>query len=630
MHHREGDRLRVFSRRAALLGAGQLGIFGVLAARLYYLQVLNADEYALLADENRINHRLLPPARGRIVDRHGVILARNSPTYRVFVIREQTGDVPATLYRLAQLIPLPQERIAEVLAEIGRRRPFVPIVVRDDLDWTEVSRIAINAPDLPGVALDTGLLRSYPAGEVMAHVLGYVGPVSETELRGDSDPLLELPEFRIGKNGIEKVYDLALRGRAGLSRFEVNALGREIKELYRQDGEPGQNLTLTIDLDLQRYVHQRLAEEQSASAVVLDVHTGDVLALVSVPTFDPTGFINGLSREAWRELTADPLTPLVDKAISGQYPPGSTFKMMVALAALEAGLSGPDHEVFCGGYTQIGQYKFHCWKRWGHGKIKLVDALAQSCDVYFYDLARRVGVDAIAKMARRFGLGDKLAIDLPGERAGLVPDRAWKQATRGVAWQLGETLIVGIGQGYMQATPLQLAVMTARIANGGRAVEPRLVRTAPPAAATVEPEAVPTVGVSDWALRFVKQGMYEVVNSQHGTARQAALPDPKVALAGKTGTSQVRRISRSERASGVRKNDEKPWEERDHALFVAFAPYDAPRYAVAVVVEHGGSGSSAASPIARDIIAKALELDPTRAHPPLTAERPGQEGGAAT
>jgi penicillin-binding protein 2 len=619
MHHREGDRLRVFSRRAALLGAGQLSLFGLLAGRLYYLQVVNADEYALLADENRINHRLLPPARGRIFDRHGVILARNSPTYRVFVIREQAADVPATLFRLAQLIPLPQQRIAEVIAEAGRRRSFVPIVVREDLDWTEVSRIAIHAPDLPGVALDTGLLRSYPTGKVMAHVLGYVGPVSERELSGD--PLLELPEFRVGKNGIEKAYDELLRGRAGLSRFEVNALGREIKELYRQDGEPGRNLTLTIDLDLQRYVHQRLSAEESASAVVLDVQTGDVLALVSVPSFDPAGFINGLSRGAWQALTSDPRTPLVDKAISGQYPPGSTFKMIVALAALEAGLSGPDHEVFCPGMTQIGQYKFHCWRRWGHGKLTLVDALAQSCDVYFYDLARRVGVDAIARMARRFGLGEKLAIDLPGERPGLVPDRAWKQATRGVPWQLGETLIVGIGQGYMQATPLQLAVMTARIANGGRAVRPRLLRRERPAGDVGEPAPVPPVGVSDWALRFVRQGMLEVVNGEHGTARQAALADPEVALAGKTGTSQVRRISPAERATGVRKNEDKPWEERDHALFVAFAPYDAPRYALAVVVEHGGSGSQTAAPLARDIVAKALELDPTRARAPLTAER---------
>ena len=619
--HRENDRMRVFTRRALLLGAGQLGLFGVLAGRLYYLQVVSADEYALLADENRINHRLLPPARGRIFDRHGVTLARNIPTYRVLVVREQTADMRATLDALARLIPLPEESIREVLAEAVRRRRFVPILVREGLNWTEVSRIAIHAPELPGVTLDAGLLRNYPTGPVLAHVLGYVAPVAERELTGD--PLLELPEFRTGKNGIERVYDERLRGRAGLSRFEVNALGREIKELYRHDGEPGQDLTLTIDLDLQRFVHQRLSAEESASAVVLDVHSGDVLALVSVPTFDPAGFTNGLSREVWRELTTNPRAPLVNKAIGGQYPPGSTFKMIVALAALEAGIGGPDHEVYCPGFTQLGQHKFHCWKRWGHGTLRLVDALAQSCDVYFYDLARRVGVDAIAKMARRFGLGSTLAIDLPGERPGLVPDRAWKQATRGVPWQLGETLIVGIGQGYMQATPLQLAVMTARIANGGRAVRPRLVRE-PPGLGSGDapaPEPVPPVGVSDWSFRFVREGMFKVVNGERGTARQAALPNPELALAGKTGTSQVRRISRAERATGVRKNEDKLWEERDHALFVAFAPYREPRYALAVVVEHGGSGSQAAAPLARDIMAKALELAPTRSRPPLTAER---------
>ncbi|MDF2781080.1 MAG: peptidoglycan glycosyltransferase [Geminicoccaceae bacterium] len=617
--HREGDRLRAFTRRALLLGAGQLGLFGVLAGRLYYLQVVSADEYALLADENRINHRLLPPARGRIFDRHGVTLARNIPTYRVLVVREQTADMRATLDALARLIPLPEESIREVLAEVGRRRRFVPILVREGLNWTEVSRIAIHAPELPGVALDAGLLRNYPTGPVMAHVLGYVAPVAERELTGD--PLLELPEFRTGKNGIEKVYEERLRGRAGLSRFEVNALGREIKELYRHDGEPGQDLTLTIDLDLQRYTHQRLSAEESASAVVLDVHSGDVLALVSVPTFDPAGFTNGLSREVWRELTTNPRAPLVNKAIGGQYPPGSTFKMIVALAALEAGIGGPDHEVYCPGHMQLGQHRFHCWKRWGHGTLRLVDALAQSCDVYFYDLARRVGVDAIATMARRFGLGSTLEIDLPGERPGLVPDRAWKQANRGVPWQLGETLIVGIGQGYMQATPLQLAIMTARIANGGRAVRPRLVREPPGPGGTPAPEPVPAVGVSDWSFRFVREGMFKVVNGDRGTARQAALANPELALAGKTGTSQVRRISRAERATGVRKNEDKLWEERDHALFVAFAPYREPRYALAVVVEHGGSGSQAAAPLARDIMAKALELAPTRSRPPLTAER---------
>src|SRR5918996_1968429 len=319
--HREADRLRSFSRRTLLLGAGQL------------------------ADENRINHRLLPPARGAVLDRNGVALAHNRPTYRVLVIREQAKDVAATLAAVGRLIPLTPERIAEVMAEAKRRRAFVPITIRDDLAWSEVSRIAVHAPELPGVALDSGLLRDYPMGEVTAHVLGYVGPVAESELNGD--PLLELPEFRIGKNGIEKTYEHVLRGRAGISRYEVNALGREIKQLYRQDGEPGSDLSLTVDVELQRHVHRRLAREASASAVVLDVHGGEVLALGSVPAFDPGAFGNGLSRDLWQTLTTDPRAPLMNKAIAGQYPPGSTFKMIVALAALEAGGVAPGLKIKC-------------------------------------------------------------------------------------------------------------------------------------------------------------------------------------------------------------------------------------------------------------------------------------------
>jgi penicillin-binding protein 2 len=615
--HRESDRMRMFTRRALLLGGAQASLFAALAGRLYYLQVMAADQYALLADENRINHRLLPPERGRVFDRHGVPLARNSQTYRVLVVREQTDDLRATLYALGRLIPLPEERIEAVIAEARARRPFVPITVREDLNWTEVSRISIHGPDLPGVTVVSGLVREYPAGGTTAHVLGYVGPVAEQELTGD--PLLELPDFRIGKNGIEKVYDQALRGRAGLIRFEVNALGREIKQLHRKDGEPGQDVHLTLDLDLQRYVQERLSAEPSASAVVLDVRTGEALALGSVPTFDPGAFANGLSQETWRAWVNNPKAPLVNKAIAGQYPPGSTFKMVVALAALETGVAGPDHEVLCPGFMQLGRSRFHCWRPYGHGKLRLVDAIAQSCDVYFYDLARKVGVEAIAEMARRFGLGQRLDIDLPGERSGLVPDGAWKLAARGVPWQKGETLVVGIGQGFLQATPLQLAVMTARIANGGRAIRPWLAR--PPGGAEAPLEAS-LLGVSEWALRFVREGMYRVINGERGTAREARLPDPAIAMAGKTGTAQVRRISRAERATGrVVKNEDKPWEERDHALFVAFAPYREPRYAVAVVVEHGGSGSKAAAPIARDIMAKALELDPARTPPAISLER---------
>ncbi len=616
---RESERQKAFARRSLLLGAGQCVLFGGLIFRLWQLQVREGRKYALLADDNRIDQRLLVPPRGRIFDRRGRPLAINEPTYRVRVVRERARDLERTLARLAALVPLPDHRIEEVLRQAHRLRPFVPVVVREDLSWEEVSRIAVHAPELPGILLDSGLLRSYPHGPVLAHILGYVGPVNRRELERDPDPLLRLPEFRIGKSGIERTYDPVLRGRAGLMRVEVNALGREIRVLDRDDGVPGRDLSISIDLELQRYCFDRLAAERAAAAVVLDVHSGGVLAAVSIPSFDPAAFTNGLPARIWKELRDNPLHPLVDKCIRGQYPPGSTFKMITALAALEAGVIGPRHEVFCPGFIQLGNRRFHCWKQGGHGRLALVQGLAQSCDVYFYDVARRTGVDAIAAMARRFGLGHRVGIDLVGEKGGLVPTRAWKRRRFGRAWHKGETLITGIGQGFVLATPLQLAVMTARLCNGGRAVTPAFLRAAGPG------EEPPPIGVSREALRVVLRGMYEVVNGARGTARRARLDLPDVKMAGKTGTSQVRRISRLERATGAHRRKDRPWQERDHALFVCFAPYETPRYAIAVVVEHGGSGARSAAPIARDLMRKTLELDP--AGDGLLAGRNGRAAG---
>lgn len=601
--HQEADRQRSFTRRALVLGAAQAGMFGLLGARLYQLQIEEAETYALMAEENRVNQRLIIPPRGRIFDRAGRPIARNVPTYRVRIVREQTADVRGTLEALAELVPLSPSRIEEVVARSRALRPFMPVSVWEDLSWEEVSRIALAAPSLPGVVLDSRLHRDYPYGGILAHVLGYVGPVTVEEQRTDLDPLLQMPEFRIGKSGIEKSYDTLLRGRAGYKRVEVNAIGREIRELTREDGEAGQDLQLSLDLELQSFVYERLSSELSASAVVLDVDTGAVLALGSVPTFDPEAFNGNLSRAQWREWRDNARTPLVNKCIRGRYPPGSTFKMITALAALEAGLVTPQFEAWCPGHMKLGRARFHCWKEGGHGHIALKQAMAQSCDVYFYEVAKRVGVDAIAEMARRFGLGDSLGIDLPGEQAGLIPTRQWKEEAIGEPWQQGETLVAGIGQGYVLTTPLQLAVMTARLCNGARAVVPWFVRRADmarPAAISIEPDA----------LEAVLDSMFEVVNGRRGTARRSALERQDVAMAGKTGTSQVRRITRAERAAGLHKKKDRPWKERDHALFVCYAPFEAPRYAVSVIVEHGRSGSRAAAPIARDIVTRALDLDP--------------------
>jgi len=616
MYREDNTRQKAFTRRALILGGAQVGLLGLIVGRMYQLQVLESHRYRMLADENRINMRLLPPPRGRIVDRFGVPMAVNRENYRALLIAEQAPDVERTLDTLAALIPLGEHDRRRILREISRRRSFFPVTVRENLDWREVSRIEVRAPDLPGIVIDVGQSREYPLGDRGAHLLGYVAAVSERE-QGD-DPLLQLPGFRIGKSGVERSYDLKLRGKAGSSQLEVNALGRVIRELDRQEGEPGQDLRLTVDLALQNFAIDKLQDMRSAAAVVMDVRSGEVLALASVPGFDPNAFNVGLTHAEWQAIVRDPHAPLSNKAVSGQYAPGSTFKMMVALAALESGAMTPDTRVFCRGYTELGNARFHCWKRGGHGWQDMRGAIQHSCDVYFYETAKRAGIDRIAEMARRFGFGAETGIDLPAERAGLIPTRAWKKAATGVAWQKGETLVAGIGQGFVLATPLQLAVMAARIANGKVKVTPHLVKAAPAEGAGGKVAAAPAggfapLGVSAEALDVVIDGMNAVTNDRRGTAYRARITEEGWEMAGKTGTSQVRRITKHERETRVLKNEERPWKERDHALFVAFAPVAAPRYAVAVVVEHGGGGSAVAAPIARDILREALKRDPAGA-----------------
>lgn len=616
MQQSQQQHYRLFTRRAALLAGAKLVMLGALTGRMYYLQVVEADKYAVLAEENRINLRLLAPLRGRILDRFGVTLATNDQNYRVVVIPEQTDDLEATLATLGNVLPVTDADIARVLRDAERKRPFVPVPVRENLIWDEVARVEINTPDLPGVAIEVEQSRLYPFGGLSAHVLGYVAAVSESDLTGD--PLLELPGFRIGKTGVERQYDEALRGSAGNSQVEVNAVGRVIRELTREEGEPGHDVVLTLDMGLQHYAQQRLAGELSASTAVIDVQNGEVLALASTPSFDPTGFDRGLSVAEWQALMNDELHPLTNKALAGQYAPGSTFKMMVALAALESGIK-PDHTVYCPGVMALGTSRFHCWKEGGHGTLDMLRGIQHSCDVYFYDIARRAGIDAIAAMARRFGLGAVTGIDLPGEKAGIIPDRNWKLGATGEAWQPGETLVAGIGQGFITTTPLQLALMTARIANGGRAIVPHLTRPAvfaygAQADAPPLPE-VPSMGIPPEHIALVQEGMNLVSNDQRGTAYRSRIDVPGMELAGKTGTAQVRRISAAERAAGVIKNEDLPWERRDHALFVAFAPVAAPRYACAVIVQHGGGGAKVAAPIARDILLECQMRDPARRIP---------------
>ncbi len=606
--NRDTDRYRTLTRRVMVLGGIKLGLLSTLVARMYYLQVVQSARYTMLADENRISMRLVAPSRGVITDRLGVPLAVNQQNYRVVLVQERTRDVEASLNQLAQIVPLSETDRRRIMRELQRKRRFVPVTVRENLTWDQVSQIEINTPDLPGVSIEVGEIRNYPFGIATAHILGYVGQVSMSEIQGD--PVLSLPGFRIGKAGIEKFWEKDLRGVAGTSQLEVNAVGRVIRELSRNEGQPGRELTLTLDIALQQFCQKRLADELSACAVIIDVHTGGIYAMASNPSFDPNRFSTGINAELWEELLANPTAPLANKTSAGQYSPGSTFKTVVALAALEAGLVGPHHSVFCPGWMDLGDHRFHCWKKGGHGTVDMYDALRQSCDTFFYDLARRLGIDRIAEMAHRFGLGEPVGLDMPGERPGLMPTRAWKQANLGTPWQQGESLVAAIGQGYVLATPLQLAVMTARLVNGGYAVKPHLVKQVKQGAS--ERTMWPAIGVQKQNLDVVVQGMNLVVNHQHGTAYRARITEPGFEMGGKTGTSQVRRITMAERSTGVVKNEDLPWRERDHALFIAFAPVDAPRYAVAAVVEHGGGGSAVAAPIVRDILLECQRRDPAR------------------
>ncbi len=615
---REDNRIPLLTRRAALFAGGQVALLATLAGRMYYLQVVQADRYAMLADENRINIRLVAPPRGRIVDRFGAILADNRPTYRVVLVAEQAGDIESTLKAVGTLIPLSETDRRRVLRDIRRKHSFVPVMIRENLSWEEMARIEVNTLELPGVSIEQGLIRHYPFGEEASHVLGYVAPVSEKELTGD-DPLLELPDFRIGKKGIEKAYDLDLRGSAGTSQVEVNAFGRIVRELTREEGIAGQETVLSIDMALQEFAARRCAAEKSAACVLMDAWTGEVLAMVSSPGYDPSWFVSGMSQAAWEGIQNDQRTPLSNKAISGAYSPGSTFKPVVALAALEAGVITPETSFTCPGYFTLGDIQFHCWKKGGHGTVALRDAIKHSCDVYFYETGRRAGIDRMAAMATRMGLGAALGIDMPDERAGLIPTTQWKLGAKGVPWQLGETISASIGQSYVTATPLQLAIMAARLITA-RAVVPRLTRAAGIMSSDSRGERAdfPAIRVSPRDLRLVLDGMNAVVNEQGGTAFAARITEPGMQMGGKSGTSQVLHMTQAERERKLKLKDI-AWERRDHALFISFAPVSAPRYVCAVVVEHGGEtgggGSAVAAPICRDVLLETQKRDPARRVP---------------
>ncbi len=621
MRRADRHRRHDFSRRSLLVLGLNGGLLAVVAGRLYRLQIVEHERYAAQSDENRVQLRLLPPVRGRILDRRGVVVAGRRWHHYLHV--ELPGDPEDRVAAERQL-----ERILQPAgtryADLGQlfRSPTADAAgggrpVRLE-SWEDVTKVAARSVLLPGVSVRRESERHYPGGEALAHLLGYVSPVTREDVDRQA-VLAHLSNYQIGRIGLERTQETVLRGKVGTLHVEVNAHNQPVRNLLEKKAVPGADLQLTVDSRLQRRAAARLAG-QSGAAIVLDAVGGEALACCSWPSFDPNRFVSGLDRTTWEALSNHPSTPLFDRAVRGHYAPGSTFKLVVALAALEAG-HDPATTVLCGGAREIGGNRFHCWRRAGHGRLGLHEAIAQSCDLHFYELALRFGIGRIAAMARHLGLGGPAVADRAvREWTGLVPTRAWKEETYGRAWYPSDTANVGIGQGYLLATPVQLALMTARIASG-RQLGVRFIRRATGSGTDGNPvrEGAPPDGADgrsaaplalrDTSLDAVRAAMSAVVNGRRGTARGSRIRQPDFRMAGKTGTVQVRRITAAERKSGVRRNEDLPREFRDHALFVGYAPAEQPRYVVAVVVEHGGSGSRVAAPVARDLLLEAHRLD---------------------
>lgn len=571
-----------YDRRSVLLAGMGAGIGTLLAVRMGYIAIAENEKYRVESESNRVNLTLIPPRRGWILDRNGLPLASNRADFRVDIIPERTPDPDKTIAVLGDVLGYEPAKVQDLKDAVTNARGFQPVEIGTGLDFEQFAAISVRLPDLPGVVPQRGFTRYYPTGPSVGHLIGYVGPASAEEYELDRNPLLVTPGYKIGKDGLEKQFEQELRGKPGARRVEVTAAGRIIRDLDTRQDIQGSPIKLTIDGPLQDYAARRIGLE-SGSVVVMDCLTGDLLCMASMPSFDPNSFSDGIGRVEYSMLREDEHVPLRNKVLKGLYPPGSTVKPMVSMALMEQGID-PDEHVYCRGGLRVGNRVFGCWNRRGHGAVNMAKAIYQSCDVYFYSMAQRVGMDPIAAMARRCGMGQEFPLPVTSQFYGTVPDPAWKMRKYDRPWQVSDTVNATIGQGYMLANPLQLAVMASRIATGQQ-VLPRLVLDGAPTA--FEPFHFPHEKKD-----YVRQAMSDVVNGP-GTAHRARLPIEGIQIAGKTGTAQVVSLSKSDGRTG-------PWKYRDHGLFIFFAPFDKPRYAGAVVIEHGG-GSGAAYPIARDV-----------------------------
>ena len=615
---------KLISRRMFLLSVGKaIVVVGVLG-RLISLQINESKKYKTLSDKNRFREWKLAPERGVIKDYFNQDIASNRQVYQIHLIPENTNSIDQIFFRLKSILKISDKRISSLKKRIIKQKPWEPIIVSDNLDWSEFSRINLFLHELQGIEPVVSVARVYKDSS-SAHILGYVSQVSAKDLK-NKKYLKEIlvPGIAVGKTGLERRFDKEMIGKVGFQRYEVNAFGKRIKQILVNQGQAGKDYKTTLDLEVQKYTAEILGDK-AASVCVMDIYNGDIISLVSSPSYDPNTFVHGVDRDYWNSLISNDRKPLTNKALSGLYPPGSTVKTLVALSALENKIVSPLKSVKCTGKIEMYGEKFHCWKKKGHGVVNMRSAIKRSCDVYFYEIARRLGVDKLSETAKKFGLGQKVLKNFSEERSGVVPNTSWKKKYIGENWYIGETLHTGIGQGYFQSTPIQLCLMTAQIANGGFEIKPKIIfdskknnlkeylkfkkenpnQPLPQKLLLSNLNLKPLFKNQD-NINIIKDAMYSSSNEPGGTSYRSRLEDKRYMFAGKTGSSQIKRFTEEQREAEV-KQENVPYKSRDHALFIAFAPVSDPKYAISVVVEHGGSGSKAAAPIAKKVIKKVLE-----------------------
>ncbi len=620
---------KLISRRMFILSAAKAIVFFGVFGRLVSLQINESKKYKTLSDKNRFREWKLAPQRGLITDYFGQEIASNEKVYQLHITPENTDNIEKLFFRLKSIIGLTERKIIFLKKKIAKQKPWEPIIVSENLTWSEFSRVNLFLHELQGVEPIISVARVYPEQSV-SHVVGYVSQLSKKDLQNKKYLRdMAITGISVGKTGLENKLDQDIIGQVGFQRYEVNAFGKRIRQIQVETGKSGKNFRTTLDLEVQNFAAETI-KDKAASVCVMDIYNGDIIAMVSTPGYNANSFVHGIEKKYWNELISNPLKPLNNKSISGLYPPGSTIKTIVALSALENDIISPNMNVECKGVIELYGEKFHCWKKKGHGMMNLKSAIKRSCDVYFYEVARKLGVDRISDTSKKFGLGKKVLEDFIEERSGVVPNTRWKKKFIGKNWYLGETLHSGIGQGYFQATPLQLCLMTAQLANGGFEIQPRLIfdkksnnlknyldykNSNPDSSLPID------ILASDFNLKplfrnqeninFIKDAMFSSTNEPGGTSYGSRIDNKKFRFAGKTGSSQVKKFTEAQREAEVKQKDLK-YEDRDHALFIAFAPYDSPKYAISVVVEHGGSGSKAAAPVAKKVIKKVLERDQKR------------------